>query len=82
MRPEYTPGSQGFEDFFVGGLPTGTDESNSEPDDRLRLVEMDYMYMSHNGPLPMDFFANTARFQKIGLTFQYSIVLDIDSSKS
>ncbi|KAF2629769.1 hypothetical protein BU25DRAFT_273985 [Macroventuria anomochaeta] len=80
MRPEYTPGNQGFEDFFIGGLPLKANECNPGTSDGLKTVEMDYMRMPHNGPLPMDFWQIQHAFKEVGSTFQYGVILDIDDN--
>lgn len=82
MRPEYSPGHQGFEDFFIGGLPSKNSENDPGVGDGLKSVQMDYMRMPHSGPLPMNFWQIQHAFSAVGSTFDYSVVLDVDYSMS
>ena len=81
MRPELTPGNRGFETFFTSGLPSKLNKDSSEVDLGLKRVNMDYMRLKHNRPLPMDFWQIEHAFRNAGSKFEYSVVLDIDDSE-
>lgn len=81
MRPELTPGNQGFEKFFTSGLPSKLNKDSAKIDLGLKRVNMDYMRLKHDRPLPMDFWQVEHAFRNAGSKFDYSVVLDIDDSE-
>ena len=81
MRPELTPGNRGFEKFFTSGLPSKLNKDSAKIDLGLKRVNMDYMRLKHDRPLPMDFWQVEHAFRNAGSKFDYSVVLDIDDSE-
>ena len=82
MGPAYSPGTQGFEDFFIGGLPPKTDSTGAGLSNGLKAVQVDYMRLPHNASLPMNFWDIQHAYEQAGSAFEYSVILDIDDSKS
>ena len=81
IHPELTPGDRGFESFLTSGLPSKLNKDSSKVDFSLKRVNMEYVRMKHDRPLPMDFWQVEHAFRNAGLEFEYSVVLDIDDSK-
>ncbi|KAF3008803.1 hypothetical protein E8E13_010560 [Curvularia kusanoi] len=80
MTPDYTPGSQGFENVFTSGLPSHSNEDNAKVTFGLKSFNLTYNKMSHDRALPMDFWHIQNAFRKAGSEFQYSVSMLIDDN--
>ncbi|KAI8930822.1 hypothetical protein NX059_011845 [Plenodomus lindquistii] len=79
MRSHFTPGMHGVEESLISSLPdTSAAGYNAKVHGGLKRLEMDYIRMSHDDPLPMNLWQISNAFHAVGSVFHCTIFTDID----